>query len=433
MHYTKTLIIGAGLAGLSTGYYLKDNYIIVEKEAEVGGLTKTDRRGVYLFDYTGHWLQLRYPHIRELIYKILKGDVMEVVRKSKIYSHKVFTDYPFQANLMGLPPQIIKECFKGFVESYMKRGKGKIFHGSTFVDYIDYYFGKPIGKHFLIPYNTKLLGVDPSKITSEWSGRFIPKIDLEIIIDGILGTKKHRLGYNSTFFYPASGGISLIPQRLKNFIHNLYLNRSPIRINIKNKTAYFHDFTIKFENLVNTTPLKSFLQCIEDLPSEIRKTIPELRATKLHYINMGINKQVLNDYHWVYFPEMKYPFYRIGCFSNVAPYFAPKGKSSLYIEISNTINIQGKEQQIIEEIVKFLKEVGDIKSESDIDYYELRTIPIAHVIFDKNYHHHPEITRTYFKKNNIYSIGRYGKWAYETMEDALDDGYITSKRINRRR
>ena len=39
----KTLIIGAGLAGLSAAYSLKDNYLIIESNDEVGGLAKSIR------------------------------------------------------------------------------------------------------------------------------------------------------------------------------------------------------------------------------------------------------------------------------------------------------------------------------------------------------------------------------------------------------
>ncbi len=55
------LIIGAGLAGLSTAYHLgsKDGYQICEKEGEVGGLCRSYEKDGFTFDYTGHLLHLR--------------------------------------------------------------------------------------------------------------------------------------------------------------------------------------------------------------------------------------------------------------------------------------------------------------------------------------------------------------------------------------
>ena len=38
---SKIVILGAGLAGLSTAYHLKKDYEIYEKEGEVGGLCRS--------------------------------------------------------------------------------------------------------------------------------------------------------------------------------------------------------------------------------------------------------------------------------------------------------------------------------------------------------------------------------------------------------
>ena len=38
---TKYLIIGAGISGLTFASYCKENYLIIEKDSEVGGYCKT--------------------------------------------------------------------------------------------------------------------------------------------------------------------------------------------------------------------------------------------------------------------------------------------------------------------------------------------------------------------------------------------------------
>ena len=43
----KYLIIGAGISGLTFANYIKDNYLIVEKESEVGGYCRTIKKGDY--------------------------------------------------------------------------------------------------------------------------------------------------------------------------------------------------------------------------------------------------------------------------------------------------------------------------------------------------------------------------------------------------
>ena len=47
----KYLIIGAGISGLSFANELgNNNYIIVEKENEVGGFCRTIKKGEYIWD-----------------------------------------------------------------------------------------------------------------------------------------------------------------------------------------------------------------------------------------------------------------------------------------------------------------------------------------------------------------------------------------------
>ena len=51
----KHLIIGAGISGLTFANYCKEDYLIVEKENEVGGYCRTIKNGEYVWDYAGHF------------------------------------------------------------------------------------------------------------------------------------------------------------------------------------------------------------------------------------------------------------------------------------------------------------------------------------------------------------------------------------------
>lgn len=49
------IIIGAGPAGLSAGYFLKDKpFLILEKEEDTGGLCRSFALADTIFDYGGH-------------------------------------------------------------------------------------------------------------------------------------------------------------------------------------------------------------------------------------------------------------------------------------------------------------------------------------------------------------------------------------------
>ena len=102
----KTIIIGAGLAGLSAANRLKHGCVVLEKEARPGGFCRTEEKGGFLFDYTGHFLHIRLPDVKRFIFERVKTGLKTVKRRAFIYSNGVYTGYPYQANSYGLPPEV---------------------------------------------------------------------------------------------------------------------------------------------------------------------------------------------------------------------------------------------------------------------------------------------------------------------------------------
>ena len=110
------VILGGGLTGISTAAHLRAPWLLFEREERLGGHARTDERDGYRFDKTGHWLHLRDPAIKKLVDELLPGQMVPIARRARIFSHGVLTRYPYQANLYGLPPEVIKECLLGVVE-----------------------------------------------------------------------------------------------------------------------------------------------------------------------------------------------------------------------------------------------------------------------------------------------------------------------------
>ena len=109
------IILGAGLTGLSAGLHLGAvPSVVVEREAEVGGLCRTHAEDGFTFDCTGHLLHLRDEAIASLVDRLLPGAFQRHERRALIFSKGVYTPYPFQANLHGLPAAVVAECVGGF-------------------------------------------------------------------------------------------------------------------------------------------------------------------------------------------------------------------------------------------------------------------------------------------------------------------------------
>ncbi|MCK4544841.1 NAD(P)-binding protein, partial [candidate division WOR-3 bacterium] len=140
----KIVILGAGLTGLSTAYFLQKSnipYTIIEKEGETGGLCKTIDIQNYKFDFTGHLLHLRNRGIKNFIFKDLdlKDEFQTLRRNSKIYYKDKLIDYPFQANIDQLLEKDREECIDGYLN------RNQSIRINTFKDWIKKYFGDGLG------------------------------------------------------------------------------------------------------------------------------------------------------------------------------------------------------------------------------------------------------------------------------------------------
>ena len=426
MQNIRYLILGAGLAGLSTAYHLEQKeipYLLIEKSDQPGGVIRTDKINGFYFDKTGHWLHLRHDYARSLVERLLGDNLLTIDRISRIYSHKTYTHYPFQANTFGLPKEVVYECLSGFIQARDARQSGNSDAPRNFEEWIYHHFGKGIADHFMIPYNTKLWSVPPSEITSEWCGRFVPQPKLEDVLRGAFGLSPQQMGYNATFTYPRYGGIWSLGKAFLDKIDPtcMRLNTTPVSIDTAARIAVLSDGTqVHFEQLISSIPLPELVSVLSSVPDEVSRSAGQLRCNSLTNFNVALKNNPRVPYHWIYVPGERFPFYRIGSYSNAVPSLAPEGRGSLYVEISHTAKLDI--DTIRKQTRAGLIEMGIIQDEGEILFEDRKKIANAYVIFDDFYFQATNTIFTYLSGRRITPIGRYGAWTYASMEDAIMEG-----------
>ena len=80
--FVKNLIIRGGLSGLTLAYYLKKDYLILEKESEVGGYCRTIKNPNYVWDYAGHFYHFKTEEMKRLFLSMVEPD--EIVTQKKV-------------------------------------------------------------------------------------------------------------------------------------------------------------------------------------------------------------------------------------------------------------------------------------------------------------------------------------------------------------
>jgi len=423
------VILGAGLTGLSAAYHLDklnlSNYIIFEKEDSIGGLCRSLNVNGFIFDYTGHLIHVNDGYFYNFLLDTYNpNDLNYIQRKSYIYLNGIYTKYPFQRNIRDCPLNIILDCLVGYINR--KKIKTK-----NYYDFILSNFGKGFAKHFFFPFQQKLFKYDLKDITTSWMNNFVPNSQLDIIVKNLINSDiEEKIGYNSNFFYPKKGGIYSWISNIKNKIdsNKIKTNYELIKIDVKNKRLYFKNKeVINYKYLINTIPLNVLLYTIDDI--YLAKYYSKLIANSVLNFNLSINKSDISDKHWVYFPEKRYPFYRLGFPYNLSLNMAPIGCSSLYGEISYISKID--KQRAINKSISLIKDIFNLK-DSDILDKNIIDIKYAYVIY--NYWRERNIDKILSilsYNHKIYSIGRYGAWKYSSMQDCVLDGKKIAEFINK--
>jgi protoporphyrinogen oxidase/glycosyltransferase involved in cell wall biosynthesis len=85
LKFARTVIVGAGAAGLSAAYHLAHDAVLLEKNAMVGGECRSIKDKGFTFDHGGHVMTADDPYVRELVELLLGSNIQWQQRRAAIY------------------------------------------------------------------------------------------------------------------------------------------------------------------------------------------------------------------------------------------------------------------------------------------------------------------------------------------------------------
>lgn len=414
----KYLIIGAGITGLTFANYV-DDYLIIEKENEVGGYCRTIKRNGFIWDFAGHFFHFKTKEFKEMFYNSIdKNQIIKQDKCTKILYNKNLIDYPFQMNIHQLEKQDFIDCLYDLFNKEEKEDY------DNFLDMLYGKFGKSITQMFLKPYNEKLYAIDLRKLDKNAMGRFFPYANKEQIINNMKESKDKS--YNNTFSYPKGGAEVFINILYNNLDKNkVKLGTKLTQINEKEKFIITNKGEkIYFDYLINTSPLNRFLGFFEE--KQIKELKEELSYNKVLVFNLGFDsKSKYTKEHWIYIPEKKYNYYRIGFYDNILN----QDKLSMYIEIGFDKNAQIDVENQLQQTLNNLKEQKIIDDNMKLEDYMSIIMDPAYVHINENTDSKIHKVMKEMNQKGIYSIGRYGAWTYCSMEDCMVEAKKLSEKI----
>lgn len=418
-------ILGGGLTGLTLANLLNsENIVMLEKEAECGGLCRSLQEDGYTFDCGGsHVIFSKDRDVLEFMKKMLGNNICQRRRNAKILYKGKLVKYPFENGLSGLSKQDNFQCLLGFIKAH-------IWHNTlipaNFKEWMYYTFGSGITEKYLLPYNTKIWKFDTAKMGLSWVVGRVPQPPIEDVVKASLGLESEGYLHQLNFYYPREGGIHALIKSMEKKVQKKaeIVNNFNVDYAEKIDNGWLvsdGSNQIKCDEIISTLPLFDIVHALRNVPKVVEEATARLKYNSLITVMLGVDSPNLNDLSWLYIPDKACLSHRVSFPSNYSDKVAPPGKSSLLAEITynegdDIDNLTN--EAILQNVISYLHR-NKIISKYDIVYTRISRTKYAYVINDLNYEKNIGIIKAYLRKAGIHLVGRFSEWEYYNMDACI--------------
>ena len=413
MKHVKYLIIGAGVSGLTFAYQKRnEDFLILEKEAEIGGLARSFNSLGFTWDVAGHFFHFHNAETERFYGNFVRDHKTISARKcAKIFYGGKFIDAPFQYNIHQLEPD---EFFQCLTDLYYSGSKKDV---DNFEDFVVNEYGEGISSKFIIPYNEKLYACKMNSLEKDSMREFLPKLDFDLLMKHYKGA--HASTYNDVFEYPVEGCSVFVKELARSLPRErIRTEQEVVSIDLSKRTVATKTGEFHYEYLINSAPLNVFLSCAGQHFGDL------LRYNKVLVFNIGFDKKSLDqDVSWAYFPGNEV-FYRVGFYNNIVK----DGPLSIYVEIGLS------KDECVDLDDAFTRVMGDLKRAGIITDHKVVTT--MSFVISPGYVHITKDGKKFvgdiihsLNEKGVYMLGRYARWEYSAMDDSIEQANGLAKLI----
>ncbi|MCP4287095.1 MAG: NAD(P)-binding protein, partial [Gammaproteobacteria bacterium] len=211
---SKVAILGAGMAGLSSGWLLKQagiDFVVLERQPEVGGLARSFMWNGFHCDFAAHRLFTMDEVVLQRLLKLVP--MGRHIRRSQIYLRGKWMRDPLDVLELGKHIPISEHL--RVIWTYLTRNRN--LPETSFENYVLMRYGQGLYDFFFRPYTEKLFGIPGEEISVLWARQ---KVRLSSPFDRFRENTKTKFQY---FYYPVQEGYGAIVNRMHKEIQDKVL------------------------------------------------------------------------------------------------------------------------------------------------------------------------------------------------------------------
>jgi len=444
----KVVVLGAGVGGLSAGYFLaktgKYEVTVLEKERVIGGLCSSFEHDGFVLDYGAHKLYSVIPGILDDIYCLMKERLIKLPKRNRLFLCGHLVDYPLRlsslAQALGMATSV--RLGFGYAITFLKRFFDKK-EARSYEDYVVKRFGRPAYELVFEPLADKVWG-NPSVLHSDMARTRIPASGgIEVILK-LLGIKKDTSETNAEYFYYPSRGFGDFPNVLKEHIESME-GKVIVGIEIKkieqvnkkitsvNGTLGGQSVSFACDYLVSSIHLPVISRLLfSETDNEFDQAINRLQFRHLILVYIFIKRPQVLDDQWIFFPESDLIFSRIFEQKQMNPELCPTDKTVICCDFTFSDDdwmSRATDVELASKCVKGLVDCGFIKSD-EVASYLVKRVYNFYPRYDLEYNEKLKVVIDKIRQvENILLTGRIGMYNYNNADHCYDMGKFISNKL----
>lgn len=423
-----TGILGGGPSGVALQRFLDDDSEILEKEQRLGGLCRTFQKEGFSYDIGGHVIFSKNNEYMDFIRGVLAENCGTRRRVNQVLFKGRYVKYPFENDLAALGLLDNLECLAGYLFNHHPKP-------ANFKEWMLANFGTGITKKYLAPYNEKIWKYPLDQMGLEWVGR-VPKPPARDVLKSALGIKTEGYTHQLNFNYPKKGGFEAMVKTLAKEGARVVNGFKVQTVRWRGGAWMVSDGRSEkqFDRLVSTIALPYLIDCLEQVPSDVRRAVDELRYNPLRIVLVGVRHTGLKDRTAVYVPDPSVLAHRICFMTAFSEWMAPEGKSSVIAEISTPRDQElyhASDDYLTERVIADLEKLN-ILDRKDVVVTDVRRVEHGYVVYDLDYQTKMNRIRSYFNELGLELLGRFAEFEYINSDQAILKALQLAQKLNGR-